>query len=507
MKRTAHILFGVLVFVAVVIRVPRIGEVNYGAGDLGIQLLVAEHTVRYGDVRLDGEISSFEENGKYIIHNSPLGYYLYTVLYLFGGQTPEGYSAVYMLLNVVQAFLLFISGVLLFGVGGGLVALSMALFSPSSLMLSLWPSQPTNAVLVESVALCLLAAYVRTKRSRWLMLSLLTSLVATQLYPPMYLLLPPKIILLVVITRRMNLLFNNRFTIAVLCALIYLPLLAQEWVFRWDNSKTVLAFLRASQGGFPLRELVGRIAINVQMVTSDMGWFSFGSFAGASVTILCVVTALIGRKNRCTLIALITLILFPVLLLAFHSTQPYIVPNRAYLLILFPFVCLFVGGVVAKLPRGIGVFFSCAFAAVALFFYRSYGFDKPSIVMQDFREVAALISANMKAERIQPETIDIFVISPADSWSWDGTIFWYELERQIGKRLSRIDYASSKAKRISVQPASYVYLICHRMMNDVLEQGCQSVFEHERMESVYEQTLRLSSSMRLNNNSIFLYRQ
>lgn len=498
--------FVVLMVFAVLVRLPAFGNIGNFAGDEGIQLLVSEHAVRYGDFRLDGEISSLENNGGYILHNSPIGYYLYTLFYVLGGRTPEGYSVVYFILNIIQALVLFGAGVLFFGIPGGLVVLSLALFSHRAVGYAVWPSQPINAIFFESVAIYMFAMFIRTKQSMWFWLSSVTTLFATQLYPPMYLFLLPKALLFAYCLRHI-LVKPKDVALAVIGAIaIYVPFIVQEYITNWNDVHTLVKFV--SGPGVVVRplELFSRIAVNVDKAISNIG--------NILLLIFIIVVVVIGSASRYRRsfigplkksLIISVFILIPVVLVAFFPSRVYSVPERAYLEIVFPYICLLFGGLALGFSKYI--VYVCVSVFVVLQIVKPmYVVPNTQFYIADAKVLTTGIVKDIRERNINPKTVLLFAIGAKDSWSWDSAIYWYELERGLGDRLVRIDTNSSKPKRLNTAPVQRVYLICHMIPAYLIETSCLNVFMETRAPNMFDERFVVEGVKNYGLNSFYILR-
>lgn len=505
MKSLYAIVFCTLIVLAVVLRLSHAEHVADYSGDLGIQLLIADHTIKYGDFRLDGEISSFDSEGKYVIHNSPIGYYLYVLFYALGGQTTQGYMLVYVLQNILQAIFLFGAGFLFFGVKGGIASLTLSLFSSSALILAMSPGQPANAAFFESMAIFLFGFYIRTRKTIWFWLTCLVSLFATQLYPPMYLLLLPKVILFLLLIRRSPALRYGMRWAGVFGVLIYVPILIQEIVFGWSNVNVLLKHDAVSQTGFTISEIVNRIAITMQIIFSYISWSTSNVTVFVFFVLVTIVFATSKKVDAKRRLIIAGIILFPIVLLAFHPIKPYVIPKRAYLLVLTPYILLFGGSLVSKFPRFITYSISMLYIVWAMSAYPSSLMSGPKVSLPELQTVTDSIFQTSEINNLNVSVIDLFVISPMDSWNWEATLYWYELERLEKKRLSRVDYITSKGKRTSTMPIQVIYLICHRMTREKIDSQCVSVFENDRMMNVYDRSYRRLFSQQFENVAYYAY--
>jgi len=496
----------VMIVIVLGIYMPRTEEVDIFAGDFGIQLLVADHLVRYNDIRFDGEISSIDNGGEYILHNSPIGYYLYGLLYLLGGKTIEGYLAAYFVLSIVQALFLFAFGFFVLGPPGGMVLLALSLFSRGAVMFAGFPSQMTNAVFVESVAIGVFGLYVRTRRTVWFWVACLLSILATQLYPPMYLLIIPKVVLFFYYVRRIPLSPTNVLTAGVLGLYIYFPLILQEYIYRWDNLIVLKSFLSLPGSTLALAEIIKRFGINIHTLFSSLSWYS-SLYTLWFVIGVVFLGAVLYRKKLITarFIFILSMLLVPAAILALHPSQPYVVPNRAYLMVTFPYVWLFMGSLVSLFPRRVVYIMTFLFIAISIWGNTASRPGNSTSISIPPKSLVFSIVEDLKTRQVDADAIDLFVISPDDSRSWDAGLYWYELEQVIGKRFSRIAYESSKARRISEAPAQTIYLICHRIKPEDVERKCKSVFEQQRMENYYGKLYRLIDSGQVVNHSYFVY--
>ncbi len=512
MKNFTLVFIVLLVILGLYIRLVRLGDFgSFFAGDEGIQLLVADHMIRYGDFRLDGEISSLDAKGDYIIHNSPIGYYLYGIFYFLSGATPEGYALSYLLLNLTQALLLFWAASYLLHGGARVLVFIVALFSPLSLTLSSRPSQPANAIFFDTLAILLFAIFVRSRRENFFLASVVMTIFATQLYPPMYVLLFPKLLILgfFIYKRKIQIHVSKAFVWTLIAIIfIYLPLFLQEYVFQGLNSQVVTKFFAENNNTFltniRLDELFFRVYTIINTTVHFISPYKISFFI---ISIGVVALLLILRLKQLqaafsTAWILGVVIGFSILIVSLVLLDTHLLVQRAYLFILFPYLCLLLGSLLSWVSTRVTVVLSTAYVIIVVLLLRTSLLHINKAAFQETRQIAHEIIMEAQSLETDLDKIDLVVISPVDKFSWDAGVYWYELERLAGRRLSRIDMSSSKARRLSVQPIKTVYLICHRISPSVVEVGCLGEFF--KYDQGYKTTFTIVSSKRFDQSALYV---
>lgn len=478
-------------------------------GDEGVQLLTIEHFLKYGKLPILGEISALDTDNKFLFHNSPVGYYILTLIYLLGLRTPEGYTLVIVALSLLQAYLLFKTADMLFNRRAAMVILILALFSANTA--TVWVSQPVLAIFFETLGLYLYAKYklVRARKLFWGATAL--SLLATQLYPPMILLLPFKAF---VWMRELKILSPRHKikTIEVLIAsifLLFIPFLTIELTHNWKNTQTVLSFFQTQPSVSANDPIAQRLTMNVAQVIG----YIFPEVAlnpllltmSVGVIITVVIILLVQNPRSRATLMLTALSFGPALLVSFMLKKAHLPFKRAYLFVVTPFLILWIGALMGKLPKKI--FLPVIFLFSFFLFSASLqqiNYEKTYSRIQRGKQVASIIVNHAHKSDLNLQDIDLLAISSYDPYGWETSYYWYELEKQVNQYLVNIDPDTSKAARISSSPLKTLYVICHDVQDNFSDQDCLHAFEEKIHGIHYAQSFILEQNLNTSYGPIFV---
>lgn len=481
------------------------------AGDEGVQLLTIEHFLKYGKLPILGEISALDTDNEFLFHNSPVGYYILTLIYLLGLKTPEGYTLIIVIFSLLQAYLLFKTADMLFNRRAAIVTLILALFSANMLYASTWVSQPVLAIFFETLGLYLYAKYklIKAKKLFWGATAL--SLLATQLYPPMILLLPFKAFVWV---RELKILSPRHKirAIEVLSAsifLLFLPFLTIELTHNWKNTQTVLNFFQTQPSISANDPIAQRLTMNVAQVIGYI--FPEAALNPLLLTIsvgviITVVIILLVQNPRPKMTLMLTTLSFgPALLVSFLLKKAHLPFERAYLFVVTPFLILWIGALMGKLPKKI--FLPVAF--LFSFFLFSASLQQISYAntyshIQRGKRIAHTIINHAQGKNLDFQNIDLLAISSYDPYGWETSYYWYELEKQVNQYLVNIDPDTSKAARISSSPLKTLYVICHAVQDNFSDQDCLHAFEEKIHGTHYAQSFILEQNLNTSYGPIFV---
>lgn len=475
---------------ALLLRLIKWSHFDAVAGDEGVQLLTAEHLLTYGEIPLGGEISALDKDEKFIIHNSPIGLFFLTLTYFLGLRTPEGYVLVFVLLNIIQAYLLFKTSAVLFSHKAAFVTLLFALFSPTMLFTSTWPSQPTNAVFFETVALYLYAKFIRDRKTVFFVGSSLISLLATQMYPPMYLLLLPKVLIFVHSFQKLK--QRSRVFLIVLMGaiLIYAPLLWMEISSRWINTRSISSFLRVPSNLFVIDvSFISRLINNFRQLflylTPRLGFSELYFVIALLGSVGSLIYVLVVKKLRGgSLLALLLLLFIPPLLLAIVIREDYGLLDRTYLYATLPYLYLAAGGLIALVTSRLFVLTSSTLVLVLIPQALSQQIPRATPHLEDTRR--AIEAVGVDATSRAPFTkISLYAMSEPNPYGWETSLYWYLLERETKLRLVKVDFVSNLAERINSDTPRVVYLICHHLTHSFTLEKCAHKFESDVRPNVY----------------------
>lgn len=480
-KKNIFTVFVVFLFlIAFFLRVAKWLNFDTLAGDEGIQLITADHLIKYGDFPLTGEISALDIDDKYIVHNSPLGLYFQTLLYMLSFQTVEGYVFMYIILNLLQAVFLYKAASILFSKKAGVLTLIIALFSPTMLHTSVWTSQPVNAMFFESIAIFFFAKFLNSKKGSFLYGSGFLTLLATQMYPPMYFLLPLKLMIFLYYNKKTRV--NKKLVITSLIGImaIYLPLLMLEIKYDWLNIKTIFNFVSKTKEANETVSFFTNFLNNLRQIesyisyhlSSNKNWYLLWTIGVLAYVRFIKVSP--KKKQRINIFLLSFLV--PLILLSLLMSNKSVSGNRAYLFIAIPYLYVLLGTIFSKVSTLKFVFISLL---VFLLFQRTFKLEVqpgPPPSLKNINNTIAFISQEISKTNHSLDGIDIFTISKGDSWSWDSPIYWYFLERESNQKLVEIEFYSSKAKRVHHHKPDVVFLICHGMKEKHPESNCSPIF-------------------------------
>ena len=482
----------ILFLIAGVMRVFNWNHLNTLAGDEGVQLLTAEHFIKYKVLPTVGEISALDTKNQYLMHNSPLGYYFISLVYLLGFKTAEGYVLIFVFLNLIQAYLLYQAAKSLWGKQAGMTALVLALFSHSMIHASIWTSQPVIAVFFESIALFLAAKFIKKRKDKFFIASSLVSLLATQFYPPMYLLLPIKIGLYCFGFKKIK---KKKQTMALTlmgAILIYLPLLQIELKYDWINFQTLNNYLQNPDFTITEDSFGTRLVVSFKKMLK----YIFPTFFSQTILffiilggIISEIYSMINQKLIQKKIVGIFLLWFsPILFLAIVFKNPHLMDERAYLFIAIPFLLLWLGALLSRLNKKLFIPIT-VFLIFFLIFYDLKLVQNNSSFnhIEKTNITITAILENTKQKKLQLTDIDLLAISNYDPYGWETSFYWYVLEKITHQYLVDIDMETSKAKRKSNTSPKVLYIICHDVQDSFTKIDCLNSFEKYINEKYYQE--------------------
>jgi len=212
------------------LRLTKYSTFNYLRGDEGNHFILFDNLLRFKKFWLVGEASSFGDYDLDLyLHNSPYSLYFELIIFVLANQSPLIYMFFYMLINFAVIYLLWQTSKNFFDEGVALITIFLATFSKHMIAISVFASQPTNALIFETIGLYLLSLFNIKKEKKFLIFSLISFLFALHMYPPMYLYLPIKIIFLLLLFHK-EIIKNKKILIYSLLVIIvsYLPMIINE---------------------------------------------------------------------------------------------------------------------------------------------------------------------------------------------------------------------------------------------------------------------------------------
>ncbi len=480
MKRPAIILF-VVFSLALMIRIVSWSHHETLQGDEGIQILTAKHLVYYHDFPIGGEISALDKDNKFIMHNSPLGFYFLTTAFFAGLGTTQGYTFVFVILNLIQAYWLYDATKILFNKKAGFITLLLALFSPTLIHAATWPSQPINAMFFDTLSLFLFAHFVKSRRDRYFAGAVIASLFATQLYPPMYLLIPLKIFLYTYILPKTKKPLKVTVVTVLTAIAMFLPLLIIELKYDWINFSTLQKFFHSTSADTHTSPFIERLVSNLKQVVAYLDYQLVEqkyAFFPTLVTLLGSTGYFLKQKfHRRYFLALSVFTFVPIMILTVGIKIAYLPFERAYLYVVIPYLFVLCGALFSRLRNKI--FTVVAFLIFIFLGSSSLFYLKPNgnISTAQMKKVSAKILADSASRKVDISGVDVIAISPNDIYGWETPIYWYWLEEIMRTKLVTIDFHTSKTMRYVANKAELVYIICHNTNQAFTPQKCLAAFE------------------------------
>ncbi len=500
-----------LVILGIFFRIYKWAKFEMFSGDEGIQLIYAEDILSGNYFPITGEISSLDQENKFILHNSPIGIYFQALLYLIGFRSEILYSLTYTFINLAIIILIYKSVLLLTSQKSATVALVLLLFSPFMLNASVWTSQPVNSLFFESIAIYLIVKFLKTNNENLFLWGSISSIIATQMYPPMYLLIIPKFIIWLYLVRN-KILNQTKFLLGMTVAviIIYLPFLFMELKYDFINTRSFLEFSRDSRVTYPNTVSYNSVTYleKIAHLNKKVVNFFSHSFKGNEIVIaiyflLISVGSLykstIKEKKLLTILSILTF--FPIITMYMLYSKPSISGERAYLDIIFPFLVIFIAIIHNKTSQKIVFMFLLIYLLVTILPMKDYFFYKNAkkTSLNTINKTIDYVHSNTKQKNLTVPFIH--VISEVDTWGWDGSIYWYILEKKMEKNIVSIDFLSSKADtnhQYDLRP--YIYLICHGYD----EQNCLSDWETIEKSYVYgKKNFFFMEKEKIDNNIVF----
>lgn len=483
------------------------------AGDEGIQLLTASHLLNYKIFPISGEISSLNKENTLLIHNSPLGLYFLTFLYWLGSENIFRYLFIHILLNMGVIILLSLTAKNIFSKKAALITFLLASFAPFIFRMALWTSQPTNAVIWEVIALFFFSLFIKYRQQNYLLASILLSLLATQMYPPMYLLLPIKIFFLFKIFKKKT--FNQTFYIKLLIGafLIYLPLIYLELKTNFINGQALIELLKqkfqTNRHEFII--VKGNFFSNLYFVAIEATAHSLGEpikkhlfifFSATFIWFIYLIRKDVSTKRN--LLRLSVFLAFPLFFVAvYHTLQPGLI-GRTYLVTLTPYFILFFALLLAQVEKKylliiLPLMLILSLSSIIELIHIQ---KKPNFVAID-QSVNYIIE---KSENSFSNK-NLHVISKEDIWNWDNTMYWYLIEQKTKKQLVTFDLPTSKTKRIAPVSPEIVFLLCHGLNKGFSEESCLDTFFNKVQEGLSNNQYYLSEKKQFEGISVFILKE
>lgn len=469
------LVIGVVFLITLGLRINEWRHFFYFASDEGIQLITVSHLLKYGRLPISGEISGIDAESNLLIHNSPLGFYFQTLVYLAGLTTAEGYVLVYLILNLISLFLIYKITRLCFSNWSAIASLSFAGFSSKMIWLSTWPSQPVNAIFFNLIAAYLFVLAVFKKSEKMFFWSVVIAVLSLQFYPPMYLLLPVGIW---IFYRYLRLLVRDKkiflFRLGLAVIIIYLPLIIFEIISGWMNFQTVRGFIFGS-ANFVISDFSRNMMKNIKVL---VGFHPLARMLGFKISLVLFIFWIglfwVYQPNHRSKLGLILIWLtIPVPI----SSLMEKVHRDTYLFGLIPYVFILAGMVFEAFPKKlIPLSVLLAIVLLARNSFNDMRFKEGYNRLENIKTVVQKILADVKNRGLVPENYDLYVISSGDSWNWDAPPYWYFIESETGQRLVEIDPFESKIARQLKKKPKWIYLICQDIDIRKVKKDCLGIY-------------------------------
>lgn len=502
----------ILICLGIFLRIHKWSKLDTFAGDEGIQLIYAEDILHGNYFPITGEISSLDQENQFILHNSPIGIYFQTLLYFISFKSETIYLLCYTFINMAVIVLLYKAVLLLTNKKSAQIALVLLLFSPFMLRASVWTSQPVNALFFESIAIYLIAKFFKYKNENHFIWGVIFSILATQMYPPMYFLILPKIFCGIYLLK--NKIHNQTkalFIIIFATSVIYLPFLLMELKYNFVNTNSVFNFLQEIASAAKTEVIHNSIAYEekVRLLNNKLATFFTYEFIGKIAFIIlysCLVLftsfSRSAKGERKKLLFLFILALSPFISLLILYSKSSVSGERAYIDVAFPFIIILFASIHEKISVKIVHFFLLLYLSLSLVPMSDYYFNNNSnsVNIKTIQNTAQYIIADSK-KRGESHPF-IHVINKGDVWGWDSSIYWYKIEKELNFDLVTIDFNTSKAKLSSTpKKNNYIYLVCHGYDMKL----CLNDFKTIKETSLYKKNkYTYLNSMNIENNIVII---
>ncbi len=510
-KYIKKIIIFTLILSAFLLRAYKWTQLDMFAGDEGIQLIYAEDILNRDYFTVTGELSSLDQNSKFKLHNSPLGIYFQTLLYILSFRSEIMFLFLYSILNFLTAFFLYKATLIITSKKIAKFAGIILLFSPFMLNASVWTSQPVNSLFFESIAIFLVAYYIKYNNEKMFLYGSIMSLIATQMYPPMYLLLVPKAILFLYILIKKIENKNSIFLLFFLSAfIIYLPFVAIEYKYNYANTNSVILFLQGMELNNvseteinPLNFIQKTIKLNEKI----MRFFSNEFVNHSKLTLLYILVLFIGfiKKSDINAKKLLlfssSFVFIPIGTLIALFFNASISGDRAYINIIFPFVIILFCIIHKHIPQYLLNFSVLIYILVTILPMNGYYFRTHE--RTNLYTIQSTVNFAMYDAKQKQQPFPFFhVISPSDIWGWDSSMYWYLLEKKLNIDLVSIEFYSGKAKLNNPHTIpKYLYLICANYQETL----CLNNWKTIANSNLYgKKTYTFKEKYNINNGTMFI---
>jgi len=284
--------------------------------------------------------------------------------------------------------------------------------------------------------------------------------------------------------------------------LIYSPLIIFEIFSKGSNIKNLLGFITSPHNNY--NYFWHNFKINLTTLTSYLHYkFIPLSFILWTVVTLSTIYILLKKKGGRKIFLLAISLLIPLIILSFtqQKIENSLINNRAYLLVLIPFLYLFLSVIIAQIPSRLFypvIFFLFGYLLFIDIFEVTL-FNKRNTLKQ-VKQVTNQIVSDLKKRKISTFNFSIHTINSTTSVDWDNSLFWYFIEKKVNKRLIEIEPFSNYAQKIHKNNLQLIYLICHNIPYDKINIQCKDVFLSKQEDFLY-----LQNSWQFPHNKIFVF--
>lgn len=434
-------------------------------GDEGNHFLIFENFIRFGKIVITGEGSSITDKSLYF-HNLPYSLYFQKIIFILANQSPLMYMFLYVILGMLFIWMIWQTAKNFFGEKAGLIALFLAAFSQQAIRSSTFASQPTNAVLFETISLYFFSLFKLKKRKIFFIASFVFGVFAMHMYPPMYLFIPIKI-LFILINFGGKIIKNKK--IVLLCAafliISYLPLIINEVKYynqETSNLTSVRSFLEinkasSNEGSRNIVEIIKGFWLIVKSTSNSI---HYNLYQLAAVFWIVIISLLFIKKdNKLLLIYFLSIVMIPMLLVAIFQSniinERFL--SRAYFDASFIYIILLAAGAISYKSSFIPILM-----IFSIIFISPKPIDRVSINYFEKEAVANKIIDETNKQLLSLDEIDIRVSHNKYSnndGNWDNSMYWYFLQKRSKSQLVDVSYPFLTPELIS-NKTKISYFIC-----------------------------------------------
>ncbi|MBU1130498.1 hypothetical protein KKE45_04230, partial [Patescibacteria group bacterium] len=370
-------------------------------------------------------------------------------------------------------------------------------FSPLMIWISVWPSQPSNAIFFQIISIYLATLAYKKKKKKLISWAVVTSLISVQLYPPMYLLIPTQLIIFYKffwpkIKQKKK--FIQKIILSAF--IIYLPLIIFEIISQYANFNTIINFVKNSAQQPNNKNIYQNIQTNIKDLYGFIHWkiptqkyFKYFFYPSISGLIYLLIKK---NKNHPKHIIILSYILLPILLVSLIQEKI----NNVYIFSLAPIIFVLLGDIISTVSNKI--YYPCITLITILYIlvtYQELFKYKPINKLQQSKDICQTIINTNKKHNISDNNFSLFTIDPSNSWNWNGPFYWHLLEKTTNKKLINLNPYTSRSETINPQP-SFLYLICEQNTGD----SCVKTYSTQKQIN----KIKIISKWNFINSQVFL---